>query len=144
MIVLVRHHLSVLTLTLSKIEAAVRDSWAPDTSFASADYMARGSGQPSRGQCGTTALVLQELLGGDLMVADVVHDGRVEGVHYWNVTSGGVELDLTRDQFTPAESLVNVRRVTAGRNSGGLGEQPFQLLRERVAAALQLDPSASA
>ena len=139
-----RHHLSVPTLTLSKIEAAVRASWAPDTSFASADYMARGSGQPSRGQCGTTALVLQELLGGDLLVADVEHDGRVDGVHYWNVTSGGVELDLTRDQFTPAESLVNVRRVTTGRNSGGLGEQPFQLLRERVAAALQLDPSASA
>jgi len=52
------------------------------------------------------------------------------------VTPGGVELDLTRDQFTPAESLVNQRRVTTGRNSSAAGEQPFQLLRERVTAAL--------
>ena len=124
------------TWTLSEIEAAVRSSWAPDTFVASPDYMARGSGQASRGQCGTTALVIQHLLGGDLMVADVEYDGRVEGVHYWNVTPGGVELDLTRDQLTPAESLVNQRRVTTGRNSSAAGEQPFQLLRERVTAAL--------
>ncbi|WP_432498797.1 YunG family protein [Kineococcus auxinigenes] len=131
------------TLTLSAIEAAVRASWGPDTSFASADYMARGSGQPSRGQCGTSALVLQQLLGGDLMVADVEYEGRVEGVHHWNVTAGGVELDLTRDQFTSAESLINVRRVMTRRNAGGPGERPFQLLRERVATALQREAPTS-
>jgi hypothetical protein len=103
--------------------------------FASADYMARGS-QPSRGQCGTTALVIQDLLGGDLMVADVEYEGSVEGVHYWNLTPGGVELDLTRDQFTPAESLINQRRTGTGRRSSSEGEQPFLLLRERVRAAL--------
>ena len=132
----VRHNASMPTWTLSELEAAVRSSWGPDTLFASAHFMARGSGQPSRGQCGTTALVIQDLLGGDLMVADVECEGRVEGVHYWNVTPGGVELDLTRDQFTSAESLVNRRRVTGGRNSSSAGEQPFQLLRERVTAAL--------
>jgi hypothetical protein len=124
------------TWTLSAIEAAVRSSWGPDTLFASADYMARGNGQPSRGQCGTTALVIQSLLGGDLMVADVQCEGRMEGVHYWNVTPGGVELDLTRDQFTPAESLINQRQVTRERSSSSPGEQSFQLLRERVTAAL--------
>ncbi|MEZ0492405.1 hypothetical protein AB2L28_09150 [Kineococcus sp. TBRC 1896] len=131
------------TLTLNTIEAAVRSSWGPDTTFASADYMARGNGQPSRGQCGTTALVLQGLLGGDLMVADVEHDGRVAGVHYWNVTAGGIELDLTRDQFSPGESLTNVRRVTTRRNSGGSGEQPFLRLQERVTAALRSQSSSS-
>jgi hypothetical protein len=60
----------------------------------------------------------------------------VEGVHYWNVTPGGVELDLTRDQFTAAESLINQRRVTTGRNPSTAGEQPFWLLRERVKPAL--------
>ena len=70
------------------------------------------------------------------MVADVEYEGRVEGVHYWNVMPGGLELDLTRDQFSPAESLINQRRVETGRNSSGSGEQPFRLLRERVAAAL--------
>jgi hypothetical protein len=83
-----------------------------------------------------TALVLQGLLGGDLMVADVEYEGRVEGVHYWNVTAGGIEVDLTRDQFTNTETLVNVRRVTTRRNHGGAGEQPFQRLQERVTAAL--------
>jgi hypothetical protein len=124
------------TWTLSEIEEAVRSSWGPDTCFAAADFMERGNGQASRGQCGTTALVMQSLLGGDLMVADVEYDGRVVGVHYWNVTPGGLELDLTRDQFTPAESLVNQRRVTTGRNASTAGEQPFQLLRARVTAAL--------
>jgi hypothetical protein len=124
------------TWTLSEIEAAVRSSWGPDTAFASRDYLARGSGQPSRGQCGTTALVIRELLGGDLMVADVAYDGRVEGVHYWNVTTGGLELDLTRDQFAPGESLINQRRVDGERNSSSSGEQPFRTLQERVIAVL--------
>jgi hypothetical protein len=80
--------------------------------------------------------VIRELLGGDLMVADVAYDGRVEGVHYWNVTTGGVELDLTRDQFTPGESLINQRRVDGERNSSSSGEQPFRTLQERVIAVL--------
>lgn len=130
-------------LTLTAIETAVRTSWGPDTTFASADYLARGSGRPSRGQCGTTALVLQGLLGGDLMVADVEHEGRVDGVHYWNVTHGGLEVDLTRDQFTSAESLTDVRRVAVGRDAGGPGERAFQVLRERVATALRAGAAAS-
>lgn len=128
--------LPVPTWTLREIEAAVRSSWGSDTAFASDDYMARGSGQASRGQCGTTALVVQGLLGGDLMIADVEYVGQVVGVHYWNVTAGGVELDLTRDQFTSDESPVNERRVTVRRNSSSAGERPFQLLRERVRATL--------
>ena len=124
------------TWTLSQLEAAVRSAWGPETCFASADYLARGSGRASRGQCGTTALVIQDLLGGDLMVADVEFEGRVEGVHYWNLTPGGVELDLTRDQFTPAETLVNQRRATGGRNPASAGEQPFQVLHQRVTTAL--------
>jgi hypothetical protein len=126
----------VPTWTLSEIEAAVRSSWGPDTFFASTEYMARGSGQLSRGQCGTTALVIQNLLGGDLMIADVEYEGRVEGVHYWNVMPGGVELDLTGDQFTAGEALINERRVTTGRNPSSAGEHPFQVLRRRVVAAL--------
>lgn len=122
--------------TLGEIESAVRAAWGPDTSFATEDYLARGDGQPSRGQCGTTALVVQDLLGGDLMVADVEFEGAVEGVHYWNVTSGGVELDLTRDQFGPGEELVNQRRVTVPRSTASAGEVPFRLLQERVSAAL--------
>lgn len=70
--------LPVPTWTLSEIQAAVRSSWGPETLFAPADSLARGSGQSSRGQCGTTALVIQDQLGGDLMIADVEYEGRVE------------------------------------------------------------------
>lgn len=118
--------------TLNALEAAVRSSWDDDTTFASPEYLARSDGRPSRGQCGPTALVLQELLGGDLVVADVEHAGRRVGVHYWNVTAGGVELDLTADQFTADERLVDVRRVTVARNVDSPGERPFRLLRDRV------------
>ncbi|MEZ0163359.1 hypothetical protein AB2L27_01120 [Kineococcus sp. LSe6-4] len=127
--------------TLTAIETAVRASWGPDTCFASAEYLARGEGRPSRGQCGPTALVLHELLGGDLVVAGVEHEGRVEGVHYWNVTTGGVQIDLTRDQFTAGESLVDVRRVAVLRDRQGPGERPFQVLRGRVATALGSVPA---
>jgi len=124
------------TWTLREIEDAVRSSWGADTLYATPEYLDRGTGRPSRGQCGTTALVIQSLLGGDLMVADVEYQGRVEGVHYWNVLSGGLEVDLTRDQFAPGESLINQRQVRTERDPSSAGEQPFQLLRERVTAAL--------
>lgn len=122
--------------TVEQIEAALRVSWGPDTRFARDDYVARGAGHPARGQCGTTALVVQRLLGGDLMVADLVHEGHVDGVHYWNVTPEHGELDLTRDQLVEGESLENVRRVVVPRNATSAGEQPFQMLWGRVAAAL--------
>lgn len=80
---------------------------------------------------------MQELLGGDLMVADLEHEGRVDGVHYWNVTHDGVELDLTRDQLTPHERLINPRRVAVpARNPSSPGEPAFLVLRARVALAL--------
>lgn len=122
---------------LPEIESAVRASWGPDTSYASDAYMARGADRLSRGQCGTTALVVHELLGGELMVADLEHSGRVDGVHYWNVLPDGVEVDLTRDQLTADERLVDPRRVTVPRNRSSAGEPAFLVLRARVALALE-------
>ncbi|WP_146239622.1 hypothetical protein [Curtobacterium sp. MCSS17_011] len=126
------------TLHLSDIETAVRSSWGPDTFLASDEYMALRPELPSRGQCGTTALVVQGLLGGDLMVADVEYEDVVTGVHYWNVTSGGIELDLTNDQFAPGEKLLNPRQVQGERNTAGPGERPYQALKLRVEGALEV------
>lgn len=130
--------------TLPEIESAVRASWGPDTSYASDAYMNRGADQLSRGQCGTTALVVHDLLGGDLMVADLEHEARIDGVHYWNVLPDGVEVDLTRDQLTPHERLVNPRRVAVPRNRSSAGEPAFLVLRARVALALERAQSACA
>lgn len=48
----------------------------------------------SLGQCAVTALLIQEIFGGDLLRAIVAGES-----HYWNRFPDGTELDLTRDQF---------------------------------------------
>ena len=40
---------------------------------------------PASGQCSSTALVVQDRLGGELLIAEVNEaDGSRQGVHYWN------------------------------------------------------------
>src|SRR6185503_10519308 len=86
------------TWTLEQVEVAVRSGWALDTCFPSPQALAQWSpDNPARGQCGPTALVLQDLLGGELLLAAVTADGRPTGWHYWNRLTGGVEVDLTRE-----------------------------------------------
>src|SRR6266545_4042568 len=90
--------------TLSQIERALRDSWALDTCdpVDAADWSAAS---PARGQRGVTALVLRELLGGELVLGQVHYpDGARQGVHCWN-RFGGVDVDLTREQFTAGETI---------------------------------------
>src|SRR6185436_2099938 len=67
---------------------------------------------PARGQCGVTALVVQEHLGGDLLLADVANaDGSRQGVHYFNRLPDGTEVDLTREQFLDGEVVGEPRVV---------------------------------
>ncbi|WP_433066759.1 YunG family protein [Dactylosporangium sp. CS-033363] len=77
-------------------------SWGPETCDPS-DLADWHPGNPSRGQCGMTALVVREVLGGDLLLARVTASGRPAGYHYWNRLPDGSDLDLTRDQFRPGE-----------------------------------------
>jgi hypothetical protein len=67
------------------LEAAVRAAWALDTCdpVDAADW---SPANPSRGQCGSTALIIHDVLGGELLIAEVVRgDGSRQGVHYWNL-----------------------------------------------------------
>jgi hypothetical protein len=53
-----------------------------------------------------TAAVIQDHLGGELLVAEVLYaDGSRQGVHYWNRLPDGRELDLTREQFRAGETI---------------------------------------
>ena len=93
---------------------------------------------PSRGQCAVTALVVQDLLGGALLLAPVHHaDGTRQGVHYWNRFDGGVELDLTRDQFKRGEVIGSAEIAARPRDldQGRLAEQ-YRVLSERVSSRL--------
>jgi hypothetical protein len=97
--------------SLAQIDRALRLSWAADTcSPDDAAWAAWTAANPAWGHCDITALVVNDLLGGDLMVGDVRLNAEPYGYHWWNLLAGGIELDLTREQFQHGQ-LVNPGRV---------------------------------
>jgi hypothetical protein len=85
-----------VSFTLAELEGAIRGAWSLDTADEDNDWT---PDNPSCGQCDITTLVVHDLLGGDLLAADVFLDGvRVEA-HMWNRLPSGLEVDLTREQF---------------------------------------------
>src|SRR3954466_12847991 len=106
-------------MTSVQIEGAIRASWSRE-SCDPVDLADWSRENAARGQCGVTALVVQDLLGGELMLAEVHHaNGRRQGVHYWN-RIGGVEIDLTREQFRDGE-VIGPPRGVAGRRGPSRG-----------------------
>src|ERR1017187_4099887 len=97
----------MVPLLLSDIERAVRGSWGADT-CPPEDRSGWTPDNPARGQCGVTAMVVNDLMGGELIRGEVQVDGERTDYHWWNRLGMGVEIDLTREQFRPEEI------VTAG------------------------------
>jgi hypothetical protein len=89
-------------LTLAAIERAIRESWCLETSDDPVEWSPRN---PSRGQCDITALVVNDLVGGELLGASVYRDGRLVEGHMWNRLPNGLEIDLTREQFRRGELI---------------------------------------
>ncbi|KAA1031889.1 hypothetical protein FVA95_08105 [Pseudonocardia sp. EV170527-09] len=115
----------------SRVVAALRASWSRDTCDV-ADVGDWTPDRPSRGQCGATALVLHDLFGGDLLLAEVWHaDGTLQGYHWWNRLPGGAEVDLTRDQFGPGE-VHPPRVVVRPEGPPRRCRAQYELLRRRV------------
>jgi hypothetical protein len=86
--------------TLAPLAEAIRESWSLDTADEDDGWTPEN---PSRGQCDITTLVVHDLVGGQLLGADVYLDGeRIEG-HMWNRLVSGIDVDLTRDQFKRGE-----------------------------------------
>jgi hypothetical protein len=132
-----RRLLAVMLWTLSEIERALRASWGADT--CSPDDLDRAGWQPENaawGHCDITALLLNDLLGGDLVVGEVYVDGVQQGFHWWNRLDSGIEIDLTREQFRQGQAITAARvlRRPAGRPARRYRE--YRLLRERVATHL--------
>jgi pimeloyl-ACP methyl ester carboxylesterase len=132
--------------TLTGIENALRASWAADTCSPDDQARARWSADnPAWGHCDITALVVHDLLGGELVVGEVHLAGEPQGFHWWNRLPGGFEVDLTREQFRLGQAVTAARTVQrpAGRTRRRWEE--YELLRGRVAARLPdlfPDPSA--
>ena len=79
--------------SLAELETVIRSSWSEQTCDP-VDQADWSPANPARGQCAATALVVQDLLGGELLIAEVRNaDGSRQGVHYWNRLGEGVELD---------------------------------------------------
>ena len=119
------------------LEAAIRASW----SEASCDPvdLPWTAANPSCGQCGVTSLVVQDHVGGELLMATVLHaDGTRQGVHYWNRLPDGSEVDLTREQFVRGEVVQDdaVVQRRPDELSDARAYAQYVVLRDRVAAAL--------
>jgi GNAT superfamily N-acetyltransferase len=129
---------AVSAITLTELEAAIRAAWGRDTS---ADPDEWTTGNPARGQCDATAVLVRSYLGGEILVADVLRGGRRLERHAWNRLASGLTLDVTRDQFRAGDELGS----PAVQEPILLGDAPARhaLLAERVAATLALPRSSS-
>jgi hypothetical protein len=87
-------------VTLTELEEAIRTSWSEDTAEPDDGWSPE---IPSRGHCDITSLVVQDMVGGDLLAADVYLHGERIMAHMWNRLSSGLDVDLTRDQFRNGE-----------------------------------------
>jgi hypothetical protein len=122
---------AVSAVTLGDVEQAIRASWCRETSC-EADW---SEAHPARGQCDVTALLVRELLGGEILIANVLLNGRRIDRHAWNRLPSGLTLDLTREQFVCGETF----EEPVAREPLGLmrARERYALLAERVRAALQ-------
>ena len=126
--------------SVEALRSVIRAAWGSDTCYPnfSDDW---GPDNPGRGQCGMTALVVQDILGGDLMLAEVHIDGVKDSNHYWNRLPDGTEVDLTAGQFLPCEVIVNPQVVHRPPDAPRRFREQYELLRNRVLAALESGPS---
>lgn len=125
----------VRSRTLAELEHAIRRSWGADT-CAPEDRPNWTPGNPARGQCGVTALVVNDLLGGDLVRGEVHVDGQRVDFHWWNRFGDGVDVDLTREQFTAGEVVVAGTVIARQPRLKRLVAE-YELLRDRVHRALR-------
>ncbi|WP_065483339.1 hypothetical protein [Streptomyces sp. PTY087I2] len=124
---------------LSDIEQALRSSWSAET--CTPEYRDRWTpDNPARDQCGVTAMVLNDLLGGELVRGEVHVDGVRTDFHWWNRLGMGVEIDLTREQFGPEEVVVGGDVVVRPPGELPRLQEEYALLRDRVEARLRAVP----
>lgn len=93
---------AVSAVTLGELEAAIRSAWGSDTTDEPGLWSREN---PALGQCAVTALVVRDHLGGEIVVAGVVRDGRRVGRHAWNRLPSGLAVDVTREQFRAGETF---------------------------------------
>lgn len=78
-------------------------------------------------------MVLNDLLGGELIRGEVHVDGKHVDYHWWNRLGMGIETDLTREQFAPEETVTGGVVIPRPPTSEWRRlRQEYELLRARV------------
>jgi hypothetical protein len=127
-----------MALTADELRPYFRAAWGVDTCYPDGrDEWTPEN--PSREQCGMSALVVQDILGGDLILAEVHVAGVRIGYHYWNRLPDGTDVDLTADQFRPEEQVVGGEVVVRPPDAPRRHREQYELLRGRVLEALAAD-----
>jgi hypothetical protein len=119
--------------SLHEIEAAIREAWSRETSDDPDEWSPTNR---ARGQCAVTALMIRELLGGEILVANVLRESDRVDRHAWNRLPSGVTIDLTREQFLRGEQFGTPRveePIVTHRHP-----ERFATLRDRVRTRLGL------
>lgn len=126
-------------LSLEALKTVLRTMWSLETCDPM-DAAAWTPANPSLGQCAATALVVNDFFGGQLLEAEVLFaDGSRQGFHYWNRLPGG-DVDFTREQFSSGELVQEPHVIDRLPEFPWLAEDKYLILRERVYAALKLEP----
>lgn len=132
------------SLTLDEIEAALKASWAEDT--CSPDDLERAGwsrDNPAWGHCDVTAMLINDIFGGSLVVGEVYAGEEQQGYHWWNRLDSGLDLDLTRSQFRSGQRIVEVKAVRRPTDRKPRRYDEYLLLRKRVEALLGPLPGGS-
>jgi len=77
---------------IGEIQSALIESWSLETSTK------WKKSNPALGQCGVTALIAQDMLGGEILKTRVVKAPHIDIWHYYN-NIGGRIIDFTETQF---------------------------------------------
>ncbi len=88
--------------TLAEVERAIEAAWSAETADDPREWSADN---PAKGHCDVTALLVRELLGGEILIANVLLGGERVERHAWNRLPSGLVLDLTRSQFRRGEQF---------------------------------------
>jgi hypothetical protein len=129
-----------MIFSLAEIDRALRASWAADTCAADDAACAPwNADDPVWGHCDVTALVVNDVLGGDLMVGEVHVEGERHGYHWRNRLATGVEIDLTRDQFRYGQVVTPGRVVKRPADPPRYRNEEYLLFRRRVIEKLGSD-----
>lgn len=122
------------SVSLVLLTTALNAAWGSDT-CAPEDIEDWSAANPARGQCATTAVVVHDYFGGDLVRGEVHVRGEQVDYHWWNRLPDGSEIDLTRVQFSAYESVIGGVYVPRPTGQTRL-DREYALLAARVAAHL--------